>query len=470
MILESDGDLHTFSAFAWSENSRGSTIQAWEADGADGCGLAESPGDYTGMIMRVLMYGAPSAGDVVQIQAPAPPAGSKYTAEVLIDDSASGTTLLSQADGSDYEIRDITSGGELIIDSFNVNLDDGSFILPATVKTCYCDAVGDVPDPVRAAAKAVAKARAKKAKAKAKAENRREALSDLGEDLEWALNLALMGDAWGPSLARRLEREAMTVLRRHGHTAGRVRVEKDRTGVAVHIEIPKGRLASNESSFAWAIKMTPKDTPEGTLRQRWDRDGHLWVGGALAAMWVLFQLDAPIVEDSLFWWIPKSLLAAELGPQLAYAHAMPETIVQGLTLQTVPPQWSGGLPDYGHPPLWFWYMAVFLRVSATVTAIHRLFGTRHHGGRRICGSRCPHWSSLVRIGRFVFHPVLAQLLRPELDLPLLAVVPWALLAPHSETMGPICLLGRIRCMDQRARCAVGRPRYIQGPSGTKNSS
>ena len=99
------------------------------------------------MIMRILMYGAPSPGDVVQIQAPAPPAGASYTAEVLIDDSGSGTTLLSQADGSDYEIREIESGGELIIDSFDVNLDDGSFILPATVKVCYCDAVGDVPDP-----------------------------------------------------------------------------------------------------------------------------------------------------------------------------------------------------------------------------------------------------------------------------------------------------------------------------------
>ena len=31
-----------------------------------------------------------------------------------------------------------------------------------------------------------------------------------------------------------------TVLRRHGHSNGRVRVEKDRSGVAVHIDIPQG--------------------------------------------------------------------------------------------------------------------------------------------------------------------------------------------------------------------------------------
>ena len=100
--------------------------------------------------MRILMYGTPSAGDVVSIQAPvapAPPGESQYTAEILIDDSSSGVTLLSEADGSDYEIREITSGGDLVIDSFDANFDDGSFILPSTVKVCYCDAVGDIPDP-----------------------------------------------------------------------------------------------------------------------------------------------------------------------------------------------------------------------------------------------------------------------------------------------------------------------------------
>ena len=28
----------------------------------------------------------------------------------------------------------------------------------------------------------------------------------------------------------------------------------------------------------------------------------------------------------------------------------------------LPPQWADGLPDYGHPPLWFWWMGLSLRV------------------------------------------------------------------------------------------------------------
>ena len=46
--------------------------------------------------------------------------------------------------------------------------------MPATVKTCYCDAVGDVPDPGQVVATA-ARRRKAVAKAKAKAVNRREA-------------------------------------------------------------------------------------------------------------------------------------------------------------------------------------------------------------------------------------------------------------------------------------------------------
>ena len=190
--------------------------------------------------------------------------------------------------------------------------------------------------------------------------------------------------------------------------------------------------------------MIEKDAPTRTLRQHWDQDGHLWVGGVLAALWVLFQLDAPIVEDSLFWWIPKALLAAEMGPQLAYAHTMPSIIIEGLNAQTVPPQWSGGLPDYGHPPLWYWFLGVFLRISATVTAIHLaclvpaiMVGV----GFAALGAQIGHrWSGLAVL---CLPPVLAQLLRPELDLPLLAVVPWAMLALIQGRWGRFAFLGAL---------------------------
>ena len=72
--------------------------------------------------------------------------------------------------------------------------------------------------------------------------------------------------------------------------------------------------------------MIEKDAPKRTLRQHWDQDGHLWVGGVLAALWVLFQLDAPIVEDSLFLVDSKGTIGSRNGastglcPHHAFNH------------------------------------------------------------------------------------------------------------------------------------------------------
>ena len=165
------------------------------------------------------------------------------------------------------------------------------------------------------------------------------------------------------------------------------------------------------------------------IRERWKTQGHLWLGALLPAIWVLCQLDAPIVEDSLFWWVPKALLAAEQGPRIAYANGLPSAVLEGLNQQTIPNQWSGGLPDYGHPPLWYWYLGIFLRASPSVEAIHlacllpaMMVGAGFAALGAAIGNR---WSGLSVL---CLPPVLAQMLRPELDLPLLAIVPWALLA------------------------------------------
>ena len=82
------------------------------------------------------------------------------------------------------------------------------------------------------------------------------------------------------------------------------------------------------------------------------------LGAVLVALGVvLWGLDLPLVEDGLFWWVPQGLLAAETGPQWVLDRlpqaARPEA--------ALPPQWADGLPDYGHPPLWFWWMGLFLR-------------------------------------------------------------------------------------------------------------
>lgn len=153
------------------------------------------------------------------------------------------------------------------------------------------------------------------------------------------------------------------------------------------------------------------------------------MAGLLAATWVLAQLRAPLVEDALFWWVPKALLALETGPQMVLAHALPEAVEAGLTPETTPPQWAGGLPDYAHPPLWYGWLALWLRASRTVIAVHLaclLPAVLAAVGFAELGARLGHrWSGLAAL---CLPPVLAQMLRPELDLPLLAVVPWALVA------------------------------------------
>ena len=144
---------------------------------------------------------------------------------------------------------------------------------------------------------------------------------------------------------------------------------------------------------------------------------------------VLSSLQVPIVEDSLFWWVPKALMALEQGPAVVYAHSLPESVREGLTATTTPHQWSGGLPDYAHPTLWYLWLSLWLAASPTVTAIHLAcllpalavaIGFVELGGR--LGSR---WAGLAPL---MLPPVIAQLLRPELDLPLLAIVPWALVS------------------------------------------
>ena len=166
------------------------------------------------------------------------------------------------------------------------------------------------------------------------------------------------------------------------------------------------------------------------------------LAAGLAVVAVLSGLDAPLVEDSLFWWVPKALLALEQGPATTYAHTLPAAVSAGLTPETTPPQWAGGLPDYAHPTLWYLWLAGWLSASQTVQAVHlacvlpaalAALGFVEVGGR--LGNR---WAGLVPLA---MPPVLAQFLRPELDLPLLAITPWALLAVLDGRWRAFALLG-----------------------------
>jgi hypothetical protein len=154
------------------------------------------------------------------------------------------------------------------------------------------------------------------------------------------------------------------------------------------------------------------------------------LGALLAAGIVLMWLSAPIVEDSLFWWVPKGLLAAEQGPSLVLAHTLPVEVSAGLSPDTTPPQWAAGLPDYAHPPLWYWWLGAWMwAFGASVQTVHLAclpIAAAIGAGLVALARRLD--APLAGLAPLALPPLVAQLLRPELDLPLLASVVWALVA------------------------------------------
>ena len=166
-----------------------------------------------------------------------------------------------------------------------------------------------------------------------------------------------------------------------------------------------------------------------------------WVGALLAALWVTIHHDTPLVEDSLFWWVPKGILAGETGFPISPAHTLPDAMSPAASTL---PQWSGGLPDYAHPPLWFWWIGLFTQWGASVEAIRAatlLPAMAAGAGFVALGQRLGLGGAGFAV--FALPPFLAQLLRPELDLPLIALVPWALIALLNRAWGRYALLAGI---------------------------
>jgi hypothetical protein len=161
------------------------------------------------------------------------------------------------------------------------------------------------------------------------------------------------------------------------------------------------------------------------------------IAALLPTLLLLSQLGVPLYEDSLFWWVPRALLIAEEGPRWIAAGDLPLACLPNVAL---PPQWTGGLPDYGHPPLWFHYLALWIRLLGPQAWVVHLacvpiaallgWGTLRLA-RRMAGAR----ALPLALAALLSPPLLAQLARADTDLPLLAASVWALDALCGRRLG-----------------------------------
>ena len=153
---------------------------------------------------------------------------------------------------------------------------------------------------------------------------------------------------------------------------------------------------------------------------------------AVATAIVLAGWNAPLVEDSLFWWVPKALWIAEHGPAWVLAELPSAT----RPTAPLPPQWQGGLPDYAHPPLWYHWLGGVIALTRSWLPVHQavhlaglplalLTGVGLVALLRRLGGEPGAWAAPALL---LLPPVATQLQRADTDLPLLALATWALVA------------------------------------------
>ena len=182
------------------------------------------------------------------------------------------------------------------------------------------------------------------------------------------------------------------------------------------------------------------------------------IGAIAAAAWILLNWDAPLLEDSLFWWVPKGIKAGETGFPLVPAGDLPAAM-NPLSFQL--PQWAGGLPDYGHPPLWYWWLGMWTQLGVDLDAIRMatlLPAMAAGAGFAALGKRLGSaWAGLAVFG---LPPFLAQLLRPELDLPLLAIIPWALIALMDRAWARFAALSALATLCKEPGVLLAAPAVV----------
>ena len=183
-------------------------------------------------------------------------------------------------------------------------------------------------------------------------------------------------------------------------------------------------------SLSFAARVRRRWALSPAAKQRLDAIGPVVLALLLTLGVLGIGIRTPIVEDSLFWWVPQAIIMAERGLTLSTGGPLPEAMVAGLTPESTPLQWADGIPDYAHPPLWTWWLAGWIRLFGASTVVIHLACVAPAvaialGLVAVARRLGDPWLGPVALA---LPPLTAQLLRPELDLPLLAVVLWALVA------------------------------------------
>lgn len=169
------------------------------------------------------------------------------------------------------------------------------------------------------------------------------------------------------------------------------------------------------------------------------------LSAALGALIVALGAQLPLVDDSFFWWVPKAMLLAEGQGPWVLAGELPQALRPSAPL---PPHWVDGLPDYAHPPLWYAWLAAWIRLCGqTHTVVHLAVLPVAAGiGAGLCqltqrlGGPRAAWAAPVLL---LLPPVTAQLLRADTDLPLLLFSTWALVALLDRKEGLFALMAAL---------------------------
>ena len=185
--------------------------------------------------------------------------------------------------------------------------------------------------------------------------------------------------------------------------------------------------------------MEPNTKGRRTLRLGWPELAVL----CIPAVVVLGNLTLPLQEDALFWWVPHAAEIAESGPRWAPSGDLPEACKPG---DALPGQWRNGLPDYGHPPLWFHYLALFMAlipnalIAVRVACLAIALGIGW-GVLRI--SRCvvPERLAPILAAMVLIVPAVGvQWVRPDTDLGLMLGVVWTLVfVLESKPLAAACV-------------------------------